>query len=429
MEDLSQKPAAFQQRVEACKALYLQYQGRHHDEIQREMRALGDKTFNKRLLYARTHNGKLIPGWPVRFGWTELLFTAETQRRGEEGENWPQINADRTEKTLSDSDPRHPQRLRVSAVQPSSGSDRPFTAKTPASHPLTNSPSHHPGKTAAATAASFLSWLRTLPGNYTWDWKYQQYICEKLERFYRGEIKRLMIFVPPRHGKSELVTVRFSAWCLRQCARMNIIIGSYSQKLANRFSRKIKNVYTQDAVRSLESGVLSKEAAIPRHDAANCPACIRKASECPNKRTSSTAETQSRREENDSSSSSPRLSDSAVNLRPRRVNTDAEWETTDGGGVRAVGVGAGITGFGADLIIVDDPVKSRAEAESQTMRDNLWNWFNDDLYTRLEPEGQIILIQTRWHEDDLAGRLLREMHEDEDAEQWEVIELPAFAEP
>ena len=98
-----------------------------------------------------------------------------------------------------------------------------------------------------------------------------------------------------------------------------------------------------------------------------------------------------------------------------------------GGGLKAVGVGGGVTGFGADLIIIDDPVKSRAEAESKTFRDRLWKWFNDDIYTRLEPDGSIILIQTRWHEDDLAGRLLRESQEG--GEQWEVISLPALSEP
>jgi predicted phage terminase large subunit-like protein len=86
-----------------------------------------------------------------------------------------------------------------------------------------------------------------------------------------------------------------------------------------------------------------------------------------------------------------------------------------------------VTGYGAGLIVIDDPVKSRAEAESQTYRDNIWDWFNDDLYTRLEPNGAIILIQTRWHEDDLAGRLLREAAE-EGGEQWEVVNLPALAE-
>src|SRR6185503_8802902 len=111
----------------------------------------------------------------------------------------------------------------------------------------------------------------------------------------------------------------------------------------------------------------------------------------------------------------------------RRLNTVAEWETGLGGGVRAVGVGGGITGFGADLVIIDDPVRSRAEAESRTYRDKTYEWFCDDLYTRLEPNASIILIQTRWHEDDLAGRLLRDAEED-GAEQWDVISLPALAE-
>lgn len=103
-----------------------------------------------------------------------------------------------------------------------------------------------------------------------------------------------------------------------------------------------------------------------------------------------------------------------------------EWETTDGGGVKAVGVGAGVTGFGAGLIVIDDPVKGRAEAESMVRRNHLWEWYTDDLYTRLEPNGQIILIQTRWHEDDLAGRLRREAEDGGD--QWDELTLPALAE-
>ncbi len=86
-----------------------------------------------------------------------------------------------------------------------------------------------------------------------------------------------------------------------------------------------------------------------------------------------------------------------------------------------------MTGFGADLIIVDDPVKGREEAGSELCREKLWNWFNDDLSTRLEPGGAIILIQTRWHEDDLAGRLLREQRPG--GEQWTVVSLPALSEP
>ena len=112
---------------------------------------------------------------------------------------------------------------------------------------------------------------------------------------------------------------------------------------------------------------------------------------------------------------------------PRQINTAEEWETRSGGGVRAVGVGAGITGYGAGLIIIDDPVKSRAEAESKTIRDKVSDWFNDDIYTRLEPDAPVILIQTRWHEDDLAGRLLKEAAE-ENGEKWEIVSLPAIAE-
>ncbi len=170
-----------------------------------------------------------------------------------------------------------------------------------------------------------------------------------------------MIFLPPRHSKSETVTVRYSAWRLEKDPSLNIILGSYNQKLANRFSRKIKRIV---------------EARIEL-------ASDRKAAE--------------------------------------------EWETAEGGGVRAVGVGAGVTGFGAGLIVIDDPVKSRAEAESATIRERVWDWFNDDVYTRLEPGAAIVLIQTRWHEDDLAGRLMSKMNDD-GGEPWEIVSLPALAE-
>ncbi len=176
-----------------------------------------------------------------------------------------------------------------------------------------------------------------------------------------GDAKRLMIFMPPRHSKSETVTVHYAAYRLELDQKMNIIICSYNQKLANRFSRRIRRICERRMDLSTE----------------------RRAAE--------------------------------------------EWETAAGGGVRAVGVGAGVTGFGASLIIIDDPVKNRAHAESETIRDNTGDWFNDDVYTRLEPNGAMIVIQTRWHDDDLSGRLLREM-ENEDGEHWDVVKLPALAE-
>ncbi|MEP7213502.1 MAG: phage terminase large subunit [Acidobacteriota bacterium] len=206
----------------------------------------------------------------------------------------------------------------------------------------------------------FPDWLKITEPQWTWDWRHQLFIYEKLAAVTSGEQKRLMIFLPPRHSKSETVTVRYSAWRLEKEPKMNIILGSYNQKLANRFSRKIR-----------------------------------------------------------------RIAEARIELSTTRKAAD-EWETDAGGGVRAVGAGAGVTGFGAGLIVIDDPVKNRAEAESSTFRERVWDWFNDDIYTRLEPGGAIVLIQTRWHEDDLAGRLLASMKNG--GERWEVVCLPALAE-
>jgi len=215
-------------------------------------------------------------------------------------------------------------------------------------------------KSLGYDALGFPEWLPTVTPNWTWDWPHQKYLYERLDLVTRGVSKRLMIFMPPRHAKSETVTVRYGAFRLEQNPKLNIILGCYNQKLANRFSRKTLRIARDRMSLSTD----------------------RKAVE--------------------------------------------EWETAIGGGFRAVGVGGGITGFGADLILVDDPVKNREEAESETYREKCWEWFNDDLYTRLEPGGAIVLIMTRWHDDDLAGRLLAEMANG--GEQWDVVSLPAIAE-
>lgn len=215
-------------------------------------------------------------------------------------------------------------------------------------------------KTMGLKAQDFPEWLPAVTPHWTWDWPHQLHLYRALERVTNGTCKRLMIFMPPRHTKTETVTVRYGAYRLEQNPKLNIILGCYNQKLANRFSRKTLRIAKQRMALSTE----------------------RKAVE--------------------------------------------EWETAIGGGFRAVGVGGGITGFGGDLIMIDDPVKNREEAESETYRDKCWEWFNDDLYTRLEPGGAIVLTMTRWHDDDLAGRLLAEMAEG--GEQWEVVSLPALAE-
>lgn len=207
---------------------------------------------------------------------------------------------------------------------------------------------------------SYEEWLPATNRTWTWDWPHQLLIYRKLERITNGTSKRLMIFMPPRHSKSETVTVRYTAWRMIRDPKMNLILGCYNQRLANRFSRKIRRI-------AGEYTPLSKER--------------------------------------------------------RAVD---EWETAAGGTLCAVGVGGGVTGYGAGLIVIDDPVKNRAHAESIAFRESVFDWFNDDIYTRLEPGAAIVLIQTRWHEDDLAGRLLKEMANG--GERWDVLSLPALAE-
>ena len=208
---------------------------------------------------------------------------------------------------------------------------------------------------------AFQEWLTAQAPGLRWDYGHQLLLYKSAGRITSGECKRLIIAMPPRHAKSETVTIRYSAWRLERDRKLNIILGCYNQKLANKFSRRLRAIAEERNVG------LAKD--------------------------------------------------------NRRID---EWETKSGGGVKAVGVGAGITGFGGDLVIIDDPVKGRAHAESRTVRGSTWDWFNDDIYTRLEPNAAVILIQTRWHEDDLAGRLLKDG--DNGGEHWDVLSLPAIAE-
>lgn len=204
----------------------------------------------------------------------------------------------------------------------------------------------------------FTRWLEAVTPSFSWHWAHLALTRQYLARVTSGEIDRLMIFEPPRHGKSEMVTIRYPVWQLEREPDKRVIIGAYSQTLANRFSRRSRSIARERLELNEERGAAE------------------------------------------------------------------EWETAKGGGFRAVGVGAGVTGMGGHLIVIDDPVKSREEANSEAYRERVWNWYTDDLYTRLEPGGSIVLIMTRWHEDDLAGRILAS----EQAGDWTVLSLPAFAE-
>lgn len=206
------------------------------------------------------------------------------------------------------------------------------------------------------------SWCRAASPSFSWHWDYLRLIDRELAGVTRGEVRKLMIFIPFRHGKSEKVTIRYPVYRLEGDPTLPVIIGCYNQTLANRFSRRARKIAQSLGPERLP---LSKE---------------RSAAE--------------------------------------------EWETALGGGIRAAGVGAGITGMGGKLIMIDDPIKNRKEANSKAYRDAVWEWYTNDLYTRLEPGGSIVLIMTRWHEDDLAGRILAS----EDGPNWRVIRAPAIAE-
>jgi len=309
-------------REEACQ-LYVKYRGQKFTQIAREMKARG-WPFYREMLYRRSGSSGPRSGWPEKYGWDKLLSAED--------------------------------RVRVAAKKP-----------------------------RVPDRSKFSGWLRAEFPEWKWGARFQTYIYRSLERITKGESKRLMIFMPPRHGKSEMVTVRYTAWRLLREMGTNVILGSYNQRLADKFSRKIKRIVgsggaEEDAVRA------------GRSDAET--GCSR----------------------------SP-----GVSASPRRSSSVSDWETAGGGVVRSVGVGGGIAGFGAGLIVIDDPVRNRADAESEAFRERVWDWFNDDIYTRLEPNAAIILIQTRWHEDDLAGRLIKEM--EDGGEAWEVVCLPALSEP
>lgn len=187
-----------------------------------------------------------------------------------------------------------------------------------------------------------------------------------------------MLIVPPRHGKSELASRRLPAYLLGLNPRAHVIACSYSADLASRINRDVQRIIDSPTYARLFPGT--------------------------------------------------RLS--GMNTRNRGVGlrNDALFEVVGtGGSYRSAGVGGGITGMGFDVGIIDDPVKNREEADSPTIREKVWEWYTSTFWTRQAPGARILLIMTRWHVDDLAGRLLRQQAEDPVADQWEVVRLPALA--
>ncbi|MDT4815108.1 Terminase-like family protein [compost metagenome] len=191
-------------------------------------------------------------------------------------------------------------------------------------------------------------------------------IAAALEAVERGEILRLMICMPPRHGKSELASRRFPAWFLGRNPDRQIIAASYNADIAADFGRDVRNIVADPHYRLLFDSGLA-----PDSHAAN------------------------------------------------------RWHTSKGGMYVAAGVGTAITGRGAHVLLIDDPFKDREEADSEIRRRRVWDWYTSTAYTRLMKGGAIIVINTRWHEDDLSGRLLAQQGAGGD--QWHAVSLPAIS--
>ena len=214
--------------------------------------------------------------------------------------------------------------------------------------------------------------------NYRMNW-HHRLLCDYLDKLACKEIRRLMVFMPPRHGKSELVSRKFPAYLLGRNPDTSIISCSYSADLASRMNRDVQRLIDSEKYSVLfpESHLFGKN--------------IR-----------STAKGSFLR------------------------NSDIFEIVNHRGTYRSSGVGGGITGMGGEYIIIDDPVKNREDADSATMREKVYDWYTSTLYTRLEKDGCILLTLTRWHEDDLAGKLLKAAQEG--ADQWTILELPAVCE-
>ena len=195
--------------------------------------------------------------------------------------------------------------------------------------------------------------------------RHHRLLLEKLTEVAKGKLDRLAIFMPPGSAKSTYSSVLFVPWYLSHNRDHCIISAAHTVELAEKWGRRVR-------------GIINEHEAILGYGLASASQAA------------------------------------------------GRWETDAGGEYYAAGVGGAIAGWRGDLVLIDDPLRSREDAESGTVRDKVWDWYRGDVYPRLKPKGRIILIMTRWNEDDLAGRILAEKRDGGD--NWEVISLPALAE-
>jgi predicted phage terminase large subunit-like protein len=191
--------------------------------------------------------------------------------------------------------------------------------------------------------------------------QHHRIIARQLERVERGEIDRLMLLVPPRHGKSELASIRLPAWFLGRQPHKQFLSVSATEGLASDFGRAVRNTIDSPEYRAIFDTRLAEDS-----------------------------------------------------------QAKGKWHTSAGGIYYALGIGGSVLGRGGDCILIDDPFASMADALSELTRKNVWDWYTGTAYNRLMPGGAIVVINHRMQEDDLCGRLLAQQAAGGD--KWEVVE-------
>jgi hypothetical protein len=227
-----------------------------------------------------------------------------------------------------------------------------------------------------ASQNRLLNFCQAINPDYIASWFHER-IAEALEKALEKVLKkkkaRIILTIPPRMGKSVLASNYFPAWGLGKYPNLKFILSTYGMELSETMGMRTRDVIDSDKYKFVFPG---------------------------------------------------------VTLRPD-VKSKSKWMTNKDGSFLSVGIGTGVTGAGADCIIIDDPHKSREEAESATVRETVWDYYRSTLYTRLEGYGAVIIIMQRWHTDDLVGKVLdhaKEMKEaGEPYDDWEVINFPAIA--
>lgn len=228
---------------------------------------------------------------------------------------------------------------------------------------------------------SMLGFTRYTKEDYDAKW-FHKLVCKYLDKLERGDIKKLMIFIPPQHGKSELSSRRFPAYVLGRNPKTKIAVCSFSKGLSSGFGRDCQNIIDSKPYKELFPETY--------------------------------------------------LNGNGVTDAKGEARNNSFFETVGHRGfLKAVGIKSGLTGTPVDIGIIDDPFSGREQANSKLIRDRVWMWYQDVFLERLHNDSRQLMLFTRWHEDDIAGRILdpeNEHYNAEEAAEWTVIALPALKE-